>query len=238
MVSVFDSWGRWPSGLFSGLRTDFGHFDQCWKSSFKTIDPAHKSSIYCHLPLQRVPLTLKGNTVKLGICVPSSCSSEDLSVIFIKTFFTSKYLRVNPLAGFICIKHSENEINFTQKLGLLVLMVTVTIIAFSTYIDVTKKVSTAWILPFSLKNNIKTLMSVNESRSRISCLDGLRCLAMFSIVTAHMLQIHEPHYAIYNELQQRQVNSRFGKLDLGVDTFFVISGVTLAYQFLKERERG
>lgn len=61
---------------------------------------------------------------------------------------------------------------------------------------------------------------------------------MFSIIAVHMFQIHLPKPLLYNESEQRRVNFRFGKLDLGVDTFFVVGGATLAYQFLGAREKG
>lgn len=81
-------------------------------------------------------------------------------------------------------------------------------------------------------------MKIDTAGARIGCLDGIRSLAMLAIIALHMLQVHQPKPLIYNEAAQRQANFKFAKLDLGVDVFFVVGGLTLAYQFLGARERG
>lgn len=61
---------------------------------------------------------------------------------------------------------------------------------------------------------------------------------MISIVAIHMLQIHLPVPFMYNMETQKRVNHKYAMLDRGVDTFFVIGGLTLTYQFLSAREKG
>lgn len=81
-------------------------------------------------------------------------------------------------------------------------------------------------------------MKVNNGCDHIGCLDGIRTLAMLSIVALHMLQIHLPKPFLYNEEAQRQANRKFAKLDFSVDVFFVTGGLTLVYQFFSARDRG
>lgn len=45
--AVYDSWGKWPSGQFSGNQYDFGNYDQCREYVHQHADVGLISGRYC-----------------------------------------------------------------------------------------------------------------------------------------------------------------------------------------------
>lgn len=221
-------------------------------------------STYCLLPVKSILPQSKNHAAKVGVCVPSSCSTTHLAQVFNKLLSNSHTVRVDTNQPLQCLWHPTGTLSSWQLWAMVSFAIIFGYIALSTWLDmsfgidkgiyrlcfviveklvdwshkISKHFFAAWCLSFSLYRNIKQLLKIDTGGSRISCLDGIRTLAMFSIIAVHMFQIHLPKPLLYNESEQRRVNFRFGKLDLGVDTFFVVGGATLAYQFLGAREKG
>lgn len=47
IFTVYDSWGKWPSGQFSGNQYDFGNYDQCREFVHEHANVGTISGRYC-----------------------------------------------------------------------------------------------------------------------------------------------------------------------------------------------
>lgn len=96
---VFDSWGHFPSGILKENTISFGHFQECLETNI-IIENLGNSTIYGQYCLINtniekmlnityaikrtqliVPKSLK-SLLKIGICIPASCSLENVAQKF------------------------------------------------------------------------------------------------------------------------------------------------------------
>lgn len=96
---------------------------------------------------------------------------------------------------------------------------------------------------FSLRRNIRSLLSVDQKNSPndVLCLHGMRTLCTFSIIYLHsyFYRVLAPvgQKNIYSEWGKTEVASRISSLNITVDTFFVISALLLTKSMLKDLDR-
>ncbi len=90
---ILDSWGRFPSGTFSGNLYDFGHFDQCVRFVHRTnslgIIHGQHCTIVFHHEMEGGPIRPRFApglfdpfvNIGVGICIPDSCSHNQIAEI-------------------------------------------------------------------------------------------------------------------------------------------------------------
>jgi peptidoglycan/LPS O-acetylase OafA/YrhL len=88
---------------------------------------------------------------------------------------------------------------------------------------------------FSLANNIQKLMRIENLKSQIRCIDGMKVLAAFYIILGHRYEFSR-HQPSLSELQ-KQVNRFIYGYQFGLDVFFVCSGVLLTMSLLRNFEK-
>lgn len=136
-LSVINSWGRLPQGIYSGNKIDYGYYDQCLRShpnTFKT-----KSDIkpqYCLLPLQG---RLHNQTIgfQIGVCVPDTCSTVQvqtiMNVLLNKIGYESS-AKMDP-----CIDTTPERFGTLEKVTIGAVIGLLVIIGISTIYDVVQK---------------------------------------------------------------------------------------------------
>lgn len=96
---------------------------------------------------------------------------------------------------------------------------------------------------FSLRRNLKSLLSVDQKKSPsdVLCLHGMRAMCTFGIIYLHsyFYRVMAPvgQQNMYTEWGKTEVASRISSLNITVDTFFVISALLLTKSMLKDLDR-
>lgn len=96
---------------------------------------------------------------------------------------------------------------------------------------------------FSLRRNVRSLLSVDQTKSpnEVLCLHGMRAICTFSIIYLHsyFYRVLAPvgHKNMHTEWAKTEVASRISSLNITVDTFFVISALLLTKSMLKDLDR-
>lgn len=140
-VLAFDAWGHWPRGAFSYIPGDFGHFDQCWETKFQSQeeDPIH--SIYCLLPLQAALSSDKNLAVDVAICLPGSCRTYELAPLFKSVFAPEEKVAFDLEKNLRCLWHPDEGLQAVQRYAMLALMLTISLVLISTWLEVAKGVN-------------------------------------------------------------------------------------------------
>ncbi|XP_050427088.1 nose resistant to fluoxetine protein 6-like isoform X2 [Adelges cooleyi] len=98
-VQMYDSSGKYPGGLLSGITYEMGHFDQCLRAQSKNLnlysayvlanirfrlpgDPAkplsNEGSAWEQLKVQDNPIIPQINNINWALCIPDSCNAQDV----------------------------------------------------------------------------------------------------------------------------------------------------------------
>ncbi|XP_052739546.1 nose resistant to fluoxetine protein 6-like [Bicyclus anynana] len=172
----------------------------------------------------------------LALCVPKVCTTEETisGFLFNLTAIGFKYEDVycrlpndKPWAPVDYI-----AIIIFSLLGLLTLLST----SYEVYHNVIckkdpKRVNEI-LISFSALTNCRRLLDMNPNSDNISCLDGIRALAILWVVVGHVFYVigHIPANPIYAVKWSQSYESIWiTTASLTVDTFFFISGLLLVY---------
>lgn len=174
-VLLFDSWGRLGSGSFRQRPTDFGHYRQCLRTklsgtfesrylllktnfpSGKPLNPEYDSGDF---PSDFNAIVENGRPFYRlnAICVPNSCSVEDVEDILKSKVITD---RLHPIKLEVFTSETEGEDPFeeTRVYHNLALLVILSLVTITVYSSVTKNSNNNWIACFDVKENNRRLMS-------------------------------------------------------------------------------
>ncbi|EAT48331.1 AAEL000603-PA, partial [Aedes aegypti] len=243
----FDSWGKVPSGIYFGNNRAYGNYDQCRQFKWKQFSGEH-----C---LFLINYSDRDRSFVSGLCVPSACTPEDIHQVY-GDYVANQSLTMDlPLDRGLRCSHYEG-IKFSRSIVLATVFFAVitSLLFMSTIYDVVLLVQGRKADPFyssfSIYQNLRTILRINQeipskipgTTYAIDCLDGIRSLSMIWIIIFH---VHDliPKVPIIN------ASSRDKYLDhpasmlllvsgfLAVDTFFVLSGVLVAWNVLKELDK-
>ena len=100
---------------------------------------------------------------------------------------------------------------------------------------------TDWIQAFSLYKTIPTVLSTKQTSAAITCLNGIRVISMFWVILGHV-HLVVSLIGVDNSLDIKDVMGRFSfqavnNAYVSVDSFFLLSGVLLAYLTLRQMKR-
>lgn len=79
-LSVFDAWGKIPSGVFSGNKYALGNFDQCLETREDLGSVGNFIGQYC-IARPVIEASPRNLSFDIGICAPDTCSPDLLSVL-------------------------------------------------------------------------------------------------------------------------------------------------------------
>ncbi|KAL1440578.1 hypothetical protein MTO96_001133 [Rhipicephalus appendiculatus] len=264
-LRMVDAMGRPPAGIFEGTITDFGSFDQCLEvraqdswgdESFRgqycslflkpNIDTSRPISFLrnSRRNLSRIMKSIWFPGFRLGICVPSACSRNDIDVL-IKSAF--KNYGVNASVP-LCDVQRDIQLDNLQQASLICLCVVLSMVGLGTLVDVFLRsrqekdrkphavlgALTSW----SAYSNTLRLFDVSDDGSRLRALHGVRFLTMLWIILGYCYALtpipnrksstcfdfvkHTPFMFIANAYP-------------AADTFFCLSGFLFGYSVFKQR---
>ncbi|XP_077505666.1 nose resistant to fluoxetine protein 6-like isoform X1 [Amblyomma americanum] len=265
-LRMVDAMGRPPAGIFEGTITDFGSFDQCLETRAQDSwgDESFRGQ-YCSLflkpnidtsrpvsflrnsrrNLSRIMKSIWFPGFRLGICVPSACSRNDIDVL-IKSAF--KNYGVNASVP-LCDVERDIQLDNFQQAALICLCVVLSMVVLGTLVDVFLRsrqdkdrkphavlgALTSW----SAYSNTLRLFDVSDDGSRLRALHGVRFLTMLWIILGYC-------YALTPIPNRRRIFNMFDFVKHtpfmfianaypAADTFFCLSGFLFGYSVFKQR---
>ncbi|XP_023719920.1 nose resistant to fluoxetine protein 6 isoform X3 [Cryptotermes secundus] len=192
-----------------------------------------------------------------AFCVPSSCSTTDVQRALQKSL--SPLTVPGRVEAMVSVTSSDCHVadpTGTQlsaaDLGILVLLavVLVFLIASTSYdLIVSRKyagkkskgVAHSVLVSFSLTTNGRNLLSCSTSSDTMPSLNGLRFISIFWILLGHTYYMKSVSSNINNIVVKHFDQSLSMMLimngTLTTDTFFLLSGILLAYVFMRDRQK-
>ncbi|XP_055915469.1 nose resistant to fluoxetine protein 6-like [Eupeodes corollae] len=273
VLPFFDSWGKLPSGILYGSTHSAGNFDQCTKTSISLYDAKPSENVngqFCfvnipiipektrQLPIfidlegqqeftGRVTIRKTGLELRIGICVPESCSAEFLTTIFQQAVSKVSKGKLDNVSVSQCTNGKPRDLTATDIFGIAVFSTFGALMLASTLYDYFtayyQKTPIPVLLAFSILTNGKKLFAINlkSSPNSIDCLTGIRVLTMVWIIFCHtyMTTMNVP---IINQKEQLPWVKSFWSMPLlngtiSVDSFFFISGLLVAWLGFRELDK-
>ncbi|XP_019870876.2 nose resistant to fluoxetine protein 6 [Aethina tumida] len=277
---MWDATAKSTSGVLRGSIFQMGHFEQCLTARAPFETQYCLATVTAKLPkpdIERDPLSLfyhpqetvfqrlykyddisqqSRNVIKIGWCIPASCTTDQLQTYLNKYFqrkdFRMKQLNVSYEAQFSeewCQRSTENDyfsggdIAFTfVTIILIAIVVAVTVYDFnSTEEPLKKSLLYRLSMTFSARQNFNDLSKHDESNPALSILYGLRSVSILMIITAHRFGTYVSSALLNFDYIETQYRSLLTTIlfhgDLFVDTFFILSGILVVYTLLNQFEK-
>ncbi|XP_062550333.1 nose resistant to fluoxetine protein 6-like [Armigeres subalbatus] len=258
-LRLFDSWGRWPSGQFSGNRYDFGGYDQCDEYRYQHAEVGLITGKYCMAivprqlpePENRFFIDTGGNDgVVVGLCVPRHCSEQILKEPVALLLNTMYHVNTND----VLIQCETDEDIFTfnaaRITAITLFSVILALVIASTVYEIFRLgkpgKSSPVFIAFSIYSNWLSLMKTsarpaNGRSNTIDCIHGVRVLAITWIIFAHTYLVYNSSPLINPIDTLRWIDSFHSTLiiagPLSVDTFFLLSGLLIVWSQMRELDR-
>ncbi|XP_031353007.1 nose resistant to fluoxetine protein 6-like [Photinus pyralis] len=240
-VEMHDASGKYPTANVGGNSFSLGSFDQCINIAGGPPETVI-SGKYC---LGKLFTFLQPSMdrptfedITIGICIPSACTGKE----FAKYYKKSKMVSVSEDS---CqTKKTHFQLDVGTKIVLTFFTLWILWVIFSTIYDIViqhlNKEPSHWLLvSFSCYTNAKRLFDITTDETEITCLRGMRVLTMIWVIVAH-------HHMLAYTLPQR--NNYKGEFfathitqgivatgsEASVNTFFLLSGLTLSYVFMRK----
>ena len=193
--------------------------------------------------------------MKLGHCVPDSCSNPDVRNGF-QNFLNNVTGTTNALQAFIYDCHTADEsipIDASDWVVGSIILILVLIILVGTAIDLGLNVlqlslvsdqTAAVFQGFSLYENIGKLFRVGPNRDGLGSIHGIRFISMTWVLLGHTYLKYITNNAFYNNYTDiiplyagSTTMSAVRSAPFSVDTFFLIGATLLAYLTMKELDK-
>ncbi|KAF1753161.1 hypothetical protein GCK72_019717 [Caenorhabditis remanei] len=254
-LEQLDSFGKFPSsGLFEIPLIFDGSYQECERISGKKYETNYcyvilipgKNSSHCHVS-KSGDLTPTTVFFRSAVCMPNSCDQTEISNV------------INQIADIpftVCGSHCsrypvKKDSAFWGFSAFMIVMISIAILATSVdYILETisseeekkekKNLALRILLSFSLWTNAELILSVKEQKPGfIKCLDCIRFLSMLWVVSGHTVStIMFPDVLLpITTFTKHFWNHLLLNAFVSVDTFFLLSGIVVAYLFFKQRPK-
>ncbi|PIC22294.1 hypothetical protein B9Z55_016401 [Caenorhabditis nigoni] len=249
-IQQYDAFGKIPSpGLFEIELIFDGSYQECRRISGVKYD-----TNYCYVVLipGRNADCSGGNINNIGsqvafrraVCMPKSCGSGDI----VNLYNQLSGLPLTACATFCSEREVPKDSSFWGFSIFMAVIISIAILATSvdylreslcsvTTKSIEKTYSIFRILyAFSFWTNASTILNVSpQPDSYIKCLDCIRGLSMAWVLSAHVL-----NYFLFSDtlmpiksFASYFADSFFINANFSVDTFFLVSGITVAYSFFR-----
>ncbi|XP_066291088.1 nose resistant to fluoxetine protein 6-like [Branchiostoma lanceolatum] len=257
---MLDSTGKTiPSGLFQGDWMDFGSYQGCTVDSNSAPDrPTDFRATYCRLNWGGIPREVAAGMKHYvqGVCVPNSCTDVDVTRLASTGLLGLKPMASWHVEGVLCQReedyatYSNNAVTaiFVTAAILLLLVISAlyefiitTCLSEKTRRDLEEGKAGRFLRCFSVYNNTKKLLDTHQPPGQLSTLHGIRVISCMLIIYGHTIVMQ---VSVANMVDRQRVITwetsfpLYGNhLDLAADAFFLLSGLTTSYQFLKHLKR-
>ncbi|XP_068082674.1 nose resistant to fluoxetine protein 6 [Anabrus simplex] len=249
-----------PSSLLQGATTHLGNFDECidirdikWTetSSFhgQHCLAAHKFKSKASSSRGAVVGMLMYSPLKMALCVPSTCNPTDTAIIAMDQF-SAYEIYLNALGVELEVDVNEQDCHTADRpefssedmIAASILAFFAGLVIFSTCYDIfTEKNESRsnLAIAFSVYTNGKKLLNTSgSSADTLHCLHGIRFLSMAWIILGHRYQSGITLPAInMRPFMTEIIESWWGTVITSatnaVDTFFLLSGLMVAYVFFR-----
>ncbi|CAI2352861.1 unnamed protein product [Caenorhabditis sp. 36 PRJEB53466] len=239
-LEQLDAWGKIPSsGIFEIPLVFDGSYQECQRISGKEYE-----TNYCYLVLApgKNATCSHASFFRSAVCMPDSCDAQDLP----KLFNELALLPFTACSAF-CSRFAVEKTSSLWAFSAFLLVV-VCFALLATSVDYVREAigmkerNENWmlkiLLTLSLWTNAELLLSVREHKPGfIKSLDCIRFLSMLWVVTGHTFK-----YIVFTDkilpladFPKHFWNHLLLNAFLSVDTFFLLSGIVVAYLFFKTR---
>ncbi|CAO4381665.1 unnamed protein product [Caenorhabditis nigoni] len=247
-LEQLDAFGKFPStGIFEIPLIFDGSYQECQRISGKKYDTNYcyvvlvpgKDSKKCHVDKNgdSTPTTIFWRS---AVCMSKNCDQREISNIF---------NQISDIPFTACGAHcSSFPVQKTPFFWIFsIFMAVIILIALaSTLVDFLldsygktekdKNLALRIFLTFSFWTNAEIILSVKEQKQGfIKCLDCIRFLSMLWVVSGHTMggigfpDVLLPVLSFNKHLWNHLILNAF----VSVDTFFLLSGIVVAYLFFK-----
>lgn len=229
LFAVIDSWAKEPAGLYSHVSAELGNFDQCIE-----LDEVFPSQ-HCQLVVENQ----KNTTYILGLCFPNSCSAQTIRKMM-SLFLNNVNISLKHVM--YCTNDETSNFSAGQWAVLIVFIIIFLLALCGTVYELIG--GQGLLISCSLYRNANRLFNQNADFGSMNCLNGMRVLSMLWVVLLHSNAPHDIYY-LMNLDKLKKFKLTFYRAfikhgDLAVDTFFVMGGLLVAFNFMKafaKRER-
>ncbi|EFP12826.1 hypothetical protein CRE_05049 [Caenorhabditis remanei] len=249
-VEQYDAWGKFPaSGIFQVPLLWDGSYQECERISGEIYE-----TNYCYMILfpgknatcQMSDGEPTSTAIRGAVCMPYSCSQEDLPAVY-NQISNQPFTACGAFCSKYPVKKTPAFWGFTSFMAVMVAIVVVTTLA--DYLkDTLKKEDEVrkdgkllqMAMTFSMWTNAGLLLSVKEQKPGfIKCLDCIRFLSILWVITGHTFSYLMTPDQVLSVLPftGRFWNHLVLSAFFSVDTFFLLSGIVVAYLFFKTRPK-
>lgn len=243
-ITQLGTWGKMPAGLKWGNDVDYGHFDECL--SFRADDQHPHDPQHCQLPVTENSGRYGNVTFRMGLCVPDTCSSE--SVMKVMTpFFANVNYKTQTIDPEWCTTGEKPAFGTIQWIvGSILIVFAVLLIsstAYEVYLVYLDRKPNPLLASFSMYQNANRLFQQRGTQGTIECLNGIRVLSTCWIILLHCFRSYDWFVpAMYNRIHVEEFKTTWGWAfmehgDLSVDTFLMMGGMLICYNFMQAREK-
>lgn len=203
---VLDASAKSTAGIEYGQMYHFGHFDQCMAINRDRDSGGLQKGIlsqYCladvrldayqeRMQVSRRVRSNESSVVHWGVCVPVSCKDGDVARV-VEAISGSRDVTIPKDA---CHREVNAEPSTLDIVYVSIIMFFVLMVALSTLYHVQsicsrrneKKTTMVYILrSFSIIENLKKLGQDSKDDHGLGCINGIKAVAMFTILSGHAL---------------------------------------------------
>uniref|UniRef100_A0A1I7UWQ8 NRF domain-containing protein n=1 Tax=Caenorhabditis tropicalis TaxID=1561998 RepID=A0A1I7UWQ8_9PELO len=238
-----DSFGRlFEPGLLELQTTFEGNYQECERISGIKYD-----TNYCYMALRpKFKNPFSSLPFRSAVCMPRSCKHRELPILYNQLgskLFTARLA--------LCVHRDvEKDTAFWGFTVFMIVMVSIAVLAtsidylretvYGKPIDGKENIVLKLLLAFSFWTNAGQVLSVKEQKPGfIKSLDCIRAFSMSWVVAGHSLMYFEFGETLLplGNVGKHLWNHLFLNAVFSVDTFFLLSGVVVAYLFFKQRPK-
>ncbi|GAB6022493.1 hypothetical protein CHUAL_006600 [Chamberlinius hualienensis] len=251
-----DSFAKIPSGVIPGNINWLGDFEQCVNVEVPIPDsrrvPSEFKGEYC-LVFLVIRGMEKSNTVfpKLGMCFPSSCTTQDKLMLLNYWMFLMPF-KLGIQENYCYTKQGDpwtiyGTVAVVMIVGLVLMGIAGTLYECLLIWDEknnnryqfrlkTGDLIGSSLLAFSYYKNTIKIFNMEEPGSTISSIHGLKTFSMLWIAVVHVAVVTFQDYPWRNQLNALKIAKRdswfiqlFADAAISTDIFFVISGLLVTF---------
>uniref|UniRef100_A0A1B6H9A1 Nose resistant-to-fluoxetine protein N-terminal domain-containing protein n=1 Tax=Homalodisca liturata TaxID=320908 RepID=A0A1B6H9A1_9HEMI len=247
-LRMVDASSKVPSGVLDGHIMDLGSHDQC--VSVEAPDKLFRGqtcvvetrgflpdAIDKLSPERSLFVSIRTDFL-FTFCVPSTCTAQD-----VKAHLNVILNSVNASAIMFdssCSSNIPTSFDATEWMVILLGVVIVALVVLSTSYENSSMGNdkNTLLCAFSLRTNGRQMLSTQTSSAALTCLNGLRVLALIWIMTGHrMLQMLGAVKLRQKDIMERVDHLSWSPVEnthLAVEIFFLISGILVTYGYLRQ----
>lgn len=228
-----------PTGVLNDRAriSNFGCFDICLSSKFYCLIKADIASVPGEHILSEV--VIKNRHFAIGACLPSVCMFNE-SLLILNKIYSKANIQMSKILSTSSQENFNKWSNFQITTVILVVTYAAIVSICTAYESLTSRPHSQLLRSFSLVSNGQ-MLSRQRVNSQFSCLDGVKMFCIFQVIATH--SIRKKNYWAqanpedYCDVCNQNIFFWLNGAQVAVDTFLLISGLLVSYQFIEERRK-